>query len=449
MDVDKVGVVGLGFVGLSLAVALASKNFDVVGVDVDPGKVDSIKHGKAPFYEKGLEELLGSVVGKSLHVSSDYQLLRDADIVFIAVGTPPKPSGEQDQSQIVEAVKRLANVWRESSGYRVMVVKSTVIPGTTRRLAEILASETGKSVPGEIGVAANPEFLREGSALYDTFYPSRVVVGGIDVNSSRVIADLWREFYKRVGFEPPILIMGLEEAELVKYASNAFLAMRISFANTIANICENTAGCDVLRVLEAVGLDPRIGREYLKPGLGYGGSCLPKDVKALIQYSRSTGYEPILLEAVDRVNELQPYKAVEYLVREYGDLRGRVVSILGLAFKPGTDDIRESVALKIARRLVELGAKVKVHDPMALENARRVLGDTVVYCSNPLEAIEGSDAVIIATEWDTYKELKSEHFKNHMRNPLLIDGRRIYDPRRFTEEGIKVYAIGLGDKPRG
>jgi len=448
MNINRIGVIGLGFVGLSLAVALASKNFDVIGVDIDLNKIDLIKRGKAPFYEKGLEELLKETINKNLFVSTDYQLLADVDIVFIAVNTPPKPSGEQDQSQIVEAVKRLASVWKNSCSYKVMAVKSTVIPGTTRQLAKIFAGESGKNIPEEIGVVANPEFLREGKALYDMFYPNRVVIGGIDDKSSKIVVNLWREFYRRVGFEPPILVMSLEEAELAKYASNSFLAMRISFANTIANICEIIPNCDVMKVLEAAGLDPRIGREYLRPGLGYGGSCLPKDVKALIHYSKSMGYEPILLEAVDKVNEMQPYKAIEYLLREYGDLQGKVVGILGLAFKPGTDDVRESVALKIARKLVEHGAKVKVHDPLALENAKKVLGDTVTYCYSPLEAIDNSDAVIIATEWDVYKELRPEHFKKLMKKPVVIDGRRIYDPRTFTEEGIRIYAIGLGDMRR-
>ena len=444
MSIGRVGVIGLGFVGLSLAVALASRGFKVVGIDVDSGKIELIRHGRAPFYEKGLEELLRSTIGKHLIVSTDYELLRDVDIVFITVGTPSKPSGEQDQSQIVEAVKELASAWRDSNGYKVMVVKSTVIPGTTRRLAKILADEAKKKVPEEIGVAANPEFLREGNALYDTFYPSRVVIGGIDDRSSEAVAGLWRKFYRRIGVEPPILVMSLEEAELVKYASNAFLAMRISFANTIANICENTPNCDVVKVLEGVGLDPRIGKEYLRPGLGYGGSCLPKDVKALINYSRSIGYNPVLLEAIDKVNEMQPYRAVEYLLREYySDLQGKVISILGLAFKPGTDDVRESVALKIAKKLVELGAKVKVHDPIAIENARKILGDTVMYCQDTLEAIKNSDAVIITTEWNVYKELKPEHFKKLMRKPVVIDGRRIYDPKVLMRKGVKVYAIGL------
>ena len=443
MSVYRVGVIGLGFVGLSLATALASKGFSVVGVDVDSEKVEIIRRGEAPFYEEGLEELLRDVIGETLVVSTDYQLLRDVNVVFIAVGTPSKPNGEQDQSYVIEAVKGLARVWRNSPGYKVMVVKSTIVPGTTRRLAKILVEESGKMIPEEIGVVANPEFLRESNALYDVFYPSRVVIGGIDGRSTNVVVNLWREFYRRVGINPPIITVSLEEAELVKYASNAFLAMRISFANTIANICENTLGCDVIRVLDAVGLDPRIGRKYLRPGLGYGGSCLPKDIKALIRYSKDTGYEPILLEAVDRVNELQPYKAIEYLFKEYEDLQNKIVGILGLAFKPGTNDIRESVALKIAKKLIELGARVKVHDPMAMENARKVLKDAVTYCHEPLEVIKGADAVIVATEWEIYKKLKPEHFKKLMRRPVVVDGRRIYDPELFMRSGVRFYAIGL------
>lgn len=438
----KIGVVGLGFVGLTLAAALASRDYSVVGVDVDEEKVGMIKKGKPPFYEEGLEELLENV-GRRLVVSTDYTVLKDADIVFIAVGTPPRPDGSQEQKYIVDAVKSLARVWRGSSRYRVIVVKSTVIPGTTRKLAGIASRESGLELGKDIGFVSNPEFLREGRALYDTLYPDRVVLGCIDERSCGIVKDFWIEFYRKVGRIPPILTMSPEEAELVKYASNMFLAMRVSYANTIANICEATPNCDVMRVLEAVGLDPRIGREYLKPGLGYGGSCLPKDVKALIHYSLERGYDPVLAKAVDEVNEKQPFKAIDYLLREYGGLEGRVVAVLGLAFKPSTDDIREAVSLKIIRRLLELGAVVKVHDPKAISNVKKVFGDKITYCSSPEEALENSDAAIVVTEWDEYKKLGPRVFKKLMRSPVVVDGRRIYDPRVFIREGVRFYAIGL------
>ncbi len=442
----RIGVIGLGFVGLTLAVALASKDYNVVGVDIDEKKVEIIRSGRTPFYEEGLDKLLANVINNRLIVTTDYNLLNDIDVVFITVGTPPNPNGSQNQSYIIDATKKLANIWKGSKEYKIMVVKSTVIPGTTRRLANLLSKESGLVIGKDLGIAMNPEFLREGKALYDTFYPSRVVIGCIDDRTCSIIKNLWRDFYQKVGKIPPILTMSLEEAELVKYASNAFLAMRVSFANTIANICEKTPNCDVMNVLEAVGLDPRIGKKYLRPGLGYGGSCLPKDVKALINYSKSRGYEPILLEAVDKVNEKQPYKAIEYLIKEYGDLKGKTIAILGLAFKPGTDDIRESVAIKIIKKLLELGAKIKAHDPMAIENTRKILGNKITYCNDVLEAIKNTDAVIITTEWPQYKNLKPHLYKKLMKNTLIIDGRRIYDKERISEfkkESIKVYIIGL------
>lgn len=444
----KIGVIGLGFVGLTLAVALAYKKYNVIGVDIDEKKIEFIRSGKSPFYEEGLNELLPKVINNKLVVTTDYEMLRETDVVFIAVGTPPNPNGSQNQSYIIDAVKKLGRVWRDSKEYKVMVVKSTVIPGTTRKLAKILSEESRLKIGIDLGIAMNPEFLREGKALYDTFYPSRVVIGCIDDKTCKYVENLCREFYKKIGKIPPILTMSLEEAELVKYASNAFLAMRISFANTIANICEKTPNCDVMNVLEAVGLDPRIGKQYLRPGLGYGGSCLPKDVKALIHYSKNIGYEPILLEAVDKVNEQQPYKAIEYLLKEYGDLRGKTIAILGLAFKPGTDDIRESIAIKIIKKLLRLGAKIKAHDPMAVENTRKILGNKITYCKNPLETIKDADGAIIITEWNIYRKLDPKIFKELMRKPIIIDGRRIHEPTKFIQEKIEFYAIGLNQNDR-
>ena len=440
----KVGVVGLGFVGLSLSVVLAYKGYEVIGIDINEEKVRTIKNGRAPFYEENLEELLSKVINSRLVVSTDYGLLRNTNLVFICVDTPTNPDGSQNQSHIINAIKGLAKTWRNASEYKVMIVKSTVVPGTTRKLAYILSKESGLNLGTELGVAVNPEFLREGKAIHDILYPSRVIIGCIDEKTCNTVTSFWKEFYKRVGINPPILSMSLDEAELTKYASNAFLAMKVSFANTIANICEKIPNCDVIKVLQAVGLDPRIGKEYLRPGLGYGGPCLPKDLKALIYFSRKVDYKPILLEAVDEVNEKQPIKAIEYLIKEYGSLKGKTIGILGLAFKPGTDDLRNAVSIKIIKELIKLYAKVKVHDPKALEQAKRILGDSVIYCKDPLETIKDCDGVIIVTEWDIYKSIKPEDFKKLMKRPIVIDGRRLYDPQKFINNGIKIYAIGYG-----
>lgn len=439
----KIGVIGLGFVGLTLACALASQKYYVIGIDIDREKIEKIKNGIPPFYENGLEEILKKTIGKYLIVSSDYNLLWNTDLVFITVGTPALPNGRQEQKYIIDAITSLARVWRGINTYKTVIIKSTVVPGTTRRLASIASAESGLEIGRDLGFVFNPEFLREGVALHDMLYPDRVVIGCIDSRSCVIVESFWREFYTRLGRVPPILIMSAEEAELVKYASNAFLAMRISFSNTIANICEKTPNCDVMKVLKAVGLDPRIGEKYLRPGLGYGGSCLPKDIKALIYYSLEKSYDPVLIRAVDEVNKNQPLKAIEYLLREYDCLRNRTISILGIAFKPGTDDIREAVSLKIIDKLLEKGARVKVHDPKALDNARKIYGDKLIYCSSPVEALKNSDAAIIVTEWSIYRDLQPETFKRLMRNPVVIDGRRIYDPWKFITRGIKFYAVGL------
>ena len=441
----RVGVIGLGFVGLSLSVALASKGFNVVGVDIDEKKVDLIKNGSIPIHEEGLGDLLKFVINKDLIISTDFDLLNDSDIVFVCVGTPTLPNGKQDISQVINAIRIMAEQWKTVKERKVIAIKSTVLPGTTRRMAKLFEKISGKKVPQEIGFIVNPEFLREGKAIFDIFHPNRVVIGYMDDESCRMSINLWREFYyKRVGYKPSFHTMNIEEAELVKYASNAFLAMRISFANTIANICEMIPNCDVMKILDAVGHDPRIGKEYLNPGLGYGGACLPKDIKALIHFSKNIGYEPILLEAVDIVNDLQSNKAIEYLNEELKDLKGKIIAIIGLAFKAGTDDIRGSISIKIIKKLLNYGSIVKVYDPIALRKAKNLLADSVIYCNSVESALKDADAAIIATEWDTFvDDLKPEIVTKLMNNPVIIDGRRVIkDLEVFIKNGVKVYPIG-------
>ncbi len=447
-----IGIVGLGFVGLSLAVAIASKGYTVIGVDIDRGKVELIRKGEPPFHEPGLREVLGNTVGEKLHVSDDYRDLMDADVVFICVGTPTLPDGRQDRRALESAIHGLAEMYSEDRGkrFRVIAVKSTVLPGTTRELAQTFSKLSGLRLGVDYGFAMNPEFLREGRALEDTLHPSRVVIGCVDDRGCRVVEEFYREFYGRVGHDARILLMSAEEAELVKYASNLFLATRISYANNLARICEAIDNCDILRVLEGTGLDPRIGTHYLRPGLGYGGSCLPKDVKALKHYMEEKRVDPALPEAVDRINETQPLRAVQWLREALGSLEGKIITVLGLAFKPGTDDIRDSVSLKIINELLEEGAAVRVHDLMALKNVRRIYGDRLKYYDDPREALRGSDGAVVATEWDIYRELGPEDYAGLMRTPVVIDGRRIYDPWRFKGDSrIRFYAVGLSRRYSG
>lgn len=438
-----VGVIGLGFVGLTLASVLASRGFDVIGVDVDEDKVKLISRGKPPFYEPGIEEALSSA-GERLRVTTDYNELANADIVFVTVPTPTLPQGEQDTRYVEDAISRLAHVWRNTNGYKLVALKSTVLPGTTRRLASIFAKLSGKRVPQEVGFAANPEFLREGHAVQDLLYPSRVVIGGIDEKSGVALEEFWRSFYKNIGRIPPILRLTAEEAEAVKYASNAFLAMRISFANKIADLCEKIPGCDALRVLDAAGLDPRIGRLYLRPGLGYGGSCLPKDLRALIWKMRRLNIDPMLFEAVERVNEERIERIIALLEKLLGNLQGKMIAVLGLAYKPGTDDIRESRSIELVKRLLKKGAILRVHDPKALRRAKALLGENerIIYAMSLDEALRDAEALVIATDWEEYKAITPELVKKLMKRQIVIDARRLLNPEQFEKAGIEFYAVG-------
>jgi len=322
------------------------------------------------------------------------------------------------------------------------VVKSTVIPGTTENIVKpILEESSGKRCGTDFGLCMNPEFLREGSALHDTFNPDRIVIGEYDKKSGDILEALYREFYAEK--MPPIIRTTPVNAELIKYANNAFLATKISFINTIANICDRIPGADVTVVAKGIGLDKRIGPLFLNAGLGYGGSCLPKDLRALIQYSKNLGYEPKLLEAVESVNNSQPQRAIELCKKLLGELRGKRVAILGLAFKPNTDDIREAPSITIIRQLLKEGARVVAYDPVAIPNAKAIFKDDIEYASSAIECLKNADCCILVTEWEEFKKLKPEDFIQNMRTPILLDGRRLFDPEEFSRK-IRFMAIGLG-----
>ncbi|MEM1583001.1 MAG: UDP-glucose/GDP-mannose dehydrogenase family protein [Candidatus Bathyarchaeia archaeon] len=436
----KIGVIGLGVVGLAHAVCLAYKGFMVYGVDLNAKRIQLIRDGHPPFDEPSLRDMLNEVINRTLDISTEYDALKDADLTFIAVDTPTRENGTQDISSLERAIKDLASVWKEKNKYGVVVVKSTVLPGTSRLLTKIFDEVSGRISSGNIGFAVNPEFLREGSAIQDIFYPYRVIIGGIDEKSAREVADLWSNFYKKVGRVPPIFIMGLEEAELVKYVSNTFLAMRVSFANTIASICEKLPNCDAQRVLEAAGYDPRIGKEYLRPGPGYSGPCLPKDIKAFMRFLRERNIRSPLIDSIHETNELQQQKTIDILVRELGDLKGKIIAILGLSFKAGTGDIRGSIAIKIIEKLLRMGAIIRVHDPLALENAKSVLGNSVKYCNVIEEAVSDVDSIIIFTEWEVYREINPKIIN---KRTLIIDFRRVLNAEEFKGLGFRTYIIGL------
>jgi len=417
-----ISVFGLGYVGLATAVCFAHRGVKVIGVDVDPNKVKLIGSGKSPFYELQMEEFLHEALRKGFFLcTNDYlQAVQDSDISFITVGTPSRPDGSIDL-QFIEAVsKSIGEGLRWKRKYHLVVVKSTVVPGTVEKIVKPLIEESsGKQCGVDFGLCANPEFLREGSAIQDTFNPDRIVIGEFDRKSGDFLENLFRKFYG--GKMPPVIRTTLSNAELIKYANNAFLAMKISFINEVANICERVLGSDVNVVAEAIGLDKRVGRLFLNAGLGYGGSCLPKDLKALISFSRKIGYDPVLISAVEKINEAQPYKAVELARKLIGELAGKRIAVLGLAFKPNTDDMRNAVSIKIISKLLEERAEVVAYDPVAMPNARKIFGDRIRFASSALNCIKDADCCIIVTEWDEFRCLKPEDFVKYMKNPCLVD----------------------------
>ena len=445
MSRPAVSFMGLGYVGLTTAACLASRGFRVIGFDVDPKKVEAVNGGVCPIYEPGLEELLRDAVSKGLlKATTDFrEAVLGSDITFITVGTPSLETGEIDLRYVREASRMIGEALSEKPEWHLVVVKSTVMPGTTEGLVkETIERHSGKRCPQDFGLCMNPEFLREGSAVEDTFHPDRIVICEVDERSGDFLEELYRSFY---GPDmPPVLRTRPVNAELIKYANNAFLAMKVSFINMMANLCQKLPGADVEEVAKGIGLDKRIGPLFLKAGAGWGGSCWPKDLAALKTFAEKLGVEMPLIEATIKVNEKQPLKLVDLAKQLLGELEGKRVSILGLSFKPGTDDMRGAVSTKIVNGLLEAGARVVVYDPKAMENAKAILGNKVEYAPSLENCLSGSDCAILVTDWDEFKKLKPETLKKLMRNPVLVDGRRVFPPEKFSKK-IKFAAIGYGN----
>jgi len=442
-DKIRISVVGTGYVGLCTAVCFADRGYQALASTHDKEKVSTINRAIPPFYEPRLEELLRRNVesGRMRAVHGREKAVLDSDITFITVGTPSRPDGSIDLSFVEESASEIGRALRKKDEYHLVVTKSTVIPGTTQNLVKPAVEEnSGKKAGGEFGLCMSPEFLREGTAIYDTFEPDRVVIGEFDKRSGDMLEELYRGFH---GSSTPILRMNLASAEMVKYTNNCMLATKISFINEIANICEKIDHVDIKEIAEGVGLDHRIDPHFLRAGAGWGGSCFPKDVKALIAFSKNKGYETEILNAVVNVNKRQAEHMVELARRSLGTLKEKRIAILGLSFKPDTDDMREAPSIKIIERLLEEKAQVSAYDPKAMENAKSMLGDRIEYCSSIDRCIEGADCCLLVTEWQPFKELKPEFFKDKMSRPVLIDGRRIYDPEIYSRE-LEFTAIGLG-----
>ena len=452
----RIAIVGLGYVGLTTAAALAYLGHRVIGVEKDEARLAFLRVGKVPFYEPGLPELLELVKDNISFVSEVEGTVGEAELVMIAVGTPPKSTGQADSSQVEKAACEVANVLLPGRSY-TLVVKSTVPIGTNRRVAHLIhrvLEERGIVDQLNVRVASNPEFLREGSALHDMFYPDRIVVGAEDLESVDVLRRLYRPILEQT-FDPPyflqrpinyrlppLITTDPVSAEIIKYAANAFLAVKISFINEIAGLCEKV-GADVTEVARGIGLDPRIGPRFLEAGLGWGGSCFPKDTAALVAMGKELSYPLRLIEAAQEVNFCQRERAVEKLQNVLKGIRGRVIGILGLAFKPGTDDVREAPALHLIRLLLEREAHVRTHDPLAINNARRVLeGLDVEFFTDPYAMARGADALVLATEWPEYRKLDLRQLVQVMRTPIILDGRNLLDPKEAKNAGF-VY-LGWG-----
>jgi len=425
-------VVGTGYVGLVTGAVFADLGNDVLCVDNDRAKIESLKAGRMPIYEPGLEEMVTrNVDDRRLAFSTELgAAVRHSDVIFIAVGTPSKETGETDLSQ-VETVA--AEIGRAMDRYKVVVNKSTVPVGTGELVREVISRH--QATPIEFDVVSNPEFLREGSAIEDTLRPDRIVIGAPTQQVAMTLVELYAPL------ERPMIITDLPSAEVIKYASNAFLAAKISFINAIANICE-AAGADVSQVMKGMGLDPRIGMQFLQAGLGYGGSCFPKDVDSLIHTASRLGYDFKLLRSVVEINKERVTHLVDMIGKALAPLDDKTVAVLGLAFKPNTDDMRDAKSLEVIRQLQSAGARVRAYDPVANGNAKRLLPASVVFGMSAYDAAEGADAIALVTEWNEFRFLNLERLRGLMRRPLIFDGRNLYEPERMRRLGFEYYSIG-------
>jgi UDPglucose 6-dehydrogenase len=441
----KFSFIGLGPVGLCTAVCFANKGYHVTASEIDKPKANKIRNGEPPFYEANLKDLLQKTIrNKNLEIVTNNELATlQSDVVFITVGTPSKPDGSIDLRFIINASKEIGKALRKKKDTCLVVVKSTVTPGTTENIVKPIIEKNGNKECGKgFLLCANPEFLREGSAIEDTLNPDYIIIGGHDKESAAILENLYKEFYEKK--LPPIIKTNVQTAELIKYSNNAFLATKVSLTNTIANICEKIPGTDIKRITEAIGNDRRIGPHYLNAGLGWGGSCFPKDLRALIAFAKNLNCEPTVLLATYRTNEDQIKFTIQKVKKELKTLEGEKIAILGLAFKPNTDDIREAQSIELIKQLQKQGAAITAYDPIAMPNAKKILKERMNYACSAIECLKNADCAVLVTEWEEFKKLKPEDFTKNMRKPILIDGRRIYSPGKFSKK-LRYIAVGLGE----
>jgi UDPglucose 6-dehydrogenase len=429
-----IAVIGTGYVGLVTGAGLADFGNDVVCVDIDEKKIAALKNGKIPIYEPGLDKIVSRNVSEGrLRFSTDLgDAIRSSRAIFIAVGTPPKPDGSADLRYVEEVARTIA---QHMNGPKLVITKSTVPIGTGRMIEGILA-KAGNGHKGSI--VSNPEFLREGSAIEDFMKPDRVVIGASDEESIALMKEIYAPLHS---LEIPFVVTNVESSELIKYASNGFLATKISFINEIAVLCELIGG-DVQDVARGIGLDTRIGPKFLQAGPGFGGSCFPKDTSAVADIARRYGYEFQIIEAVLRVNDNIKQRMVGKVTKAMcGNVSGKSIGVLGLAFKPETDDMRDSPTIPLIHGLQKQGASIRAYDPQAIDNAKKIFSN-VTFCKDAYETADGADALVIATEWNEFRALKLERIKTLLKQPVIIDLRNVYDPHRMKSEGFNYVSVG-------
>ncbi len=440
----KISVIGAGYVGLVAAACFAESGNDVICVDVNEARIEGLKSGIIPIFEPGLKELaLKNVEEGRLTFTTDLPFAAKASLInFIAVGTPPGEDGSADLQHVLEVARVIG---QEMESFKIIVDKSTVPVGTADRVRLAVREELDKrGTEIEFDVVSNPEFLKEGAAIEDFMRPDRVVIGTDNVRTAEIMKEIYSPFMRKTN---RLIVMDIRSAEMTKYAANAMLATKISFMNQIANLCD-CLGADVAAVREGIGSDSRIGYDFLFPGVGYGGSCFPKDVKALVKSAEECGYDLMLLKAVEEVNERQKVVLIQKIMGCLADLTserplsGRTIAIWGLSFKPRTDDMREAPSVVIINRLLELGAEVRAHDPEAIREATKIFGDRMTYSHNPYDILRGADALAIVTEWNEYRNPDFDRIKTLLKQPLIIDGRNLYEPRRMNGAGIDYFPIG-------
>lgn len=429
----KIAVIGTGYVGLSTGIYLSEMDHKVICIDVDKQKINRLKNGISPIYEPDLEPLLAKNMknGRLVFTSSYEDGLRESEIIILAVGTPQQNDGSADLSYLIQAAKDLTPYIKNKS---IIIIKSTVPVGTNNYIKKLIAD----GLPPNISfyMVSNPEFLRQGSAINDTLHPDRIIIGSNDLIAATKVQEMYQHL------NAPIIHTSIESAEMIKYASNAFLATKISFINEIANLCE-TIGASVEDVALGMGLDKRIGKAFLHAGIGYGGSCFPKDTKALLQMANLNGHPFSQLHETIAINDSQPLLLVKKAVKRFTDLKDKKIALLGLSFKPETDDMREAPSIKIAKALVELGSKIMAYDPVAMYNARKILGNSVQYAAAAMDAIKDADALFLLTEWNEFKQLDLSEITKLMKHPIIFDGRNCFKEDNINLcEKIEYYPVG-------